>query len=38
MLKYKIGKISEIGTEQLSDFYKKTYYQRHKSLPNNGLT
>ena len=35
MLKYKIGKISEIGTEQLSDFYKKTYYQRHKSLTNN---
>ena len=24
MLRYKINKISEIATEQLSDFYKKT--------------
>ena len=33
--KYKINKISEIPTDQLSEFYKKTYYQRYKSLSNN---
>ena len=33
--KYKINKISEIPTDQLSEFYKKTYYQRYKSLTNN---
>ena len=32
---YKIKKISEIDTNQLSEFYKKTYYQRHKSLTSN---
>ena len=32
--KYKINKISEVSTDQLSDFYKKTYYQRYKSLTN----
>jgi len=32
MLKYKINKISEIDTDQLSDFYKKTYHKRYKSL------
>ena len=35
MLRYKINKISEIDTDQLSGFYKKTYYQRYKSLTNN---
>ena len=32
MIRYKINKISEIDTDQLSDFYKKTYYQRYKNL------
>ncbi len=32
---YKIKKISEIDTDQLSEFYKKTYYQRYKSLTSN---
>jgi len=32
---YKIKKISEIDTGQLSEFYKKTYYQRYKSLTSN---
>ena len=35
MLRYKINKISEIATEQLSDFYKKTYHKRHKTLTSN---
>ena len=34
-VKYKINKISEIATDQLSEFYKKTYYKRYKSLTNN---
>ncbi len=34
-IKYKINKISEIPTAQLSEFYKKTYYQRYKSLTSN---
>ena len=33
--KYKINKISEVSKDQLSDFYKKTYYKRYKSLTNN---
>ena len=33
--RYKINKISEIDTNQLSDFYKKTNYQRYKSLTSN---
>mgnify|MGYP006094264375 CR=1 FL=1 len=33
--KYKINKISEVAKDQLSDFYKKTYYKRYKSLTNN---
>ena len=32
---YKINKISEIDTNQLSDFFKKTYYQRYKNLTSN---
>jgi GNAT superfamily N-acetyltransferase len=35
MLRYKINKISSIETNALSDFYKKVYYERHKSLTNN---
>ena len=35
MLRYKINKISEIATEQLLDFYKKTYHKRHKTLTSN---
>ena len=35
MLRYKINKISEIDTNQLSNFYKKTNYQRYKSLTSN---
>ena len=35
MLRYKINKISEVSIEQLSDFYKKVYHKRHKSLVNN---
>ena len=35
MLRYKINKISEIGTDKLSDFYKKIYHKRHKSLTSN---
>ena len=35
MSEYKIKKISQIDKSQLSDFYKKTYPQRHKSLTNN---
>jgi len=34
-VKYKINKISEIATDQLSAFYKKTYYKRYKSLTSN---
>ena len=34
-VKYKINKISEVTKDQLSDFYKKTYYPRYKSLTNN---
>ena len=34
-VKYKINKISEIATGQLSEFYKKTYYKRYKSLTSN---
>ena len=33
--KYKISKISEVTKDQLSDFYKKTYYSRYKSLTSN---
>ena len=32
---YKIEKISEVPKDQLSDFYKKIYNQRYKSLTNN---
>jgi len=35
MLRYKIKKISEIDITQLSDFYRKVYFQRHKSLISN---
>ena len=35
MLRYKINKISEVGTDQLLDFYKKVYKNRYKSLTNN---
>ena len=35
MLRYRINKISEISTVQLSDFYKKIYHKRYKSLTNN---
>ena len=35
MPEYKIKKISQIDKSQLSDFYKKAYPQRHKSLTNN---
>ena len=34
-INYKIKKISEISTDKLSDFYKKTYYHRYKSLTKN---
>ena len=34
-INYKVQKISEIPTDKLSDFYKKTYFQRHKSLTEN---
>ena len=33
--KYKINKISEVAKDQLLDFYKTTYYPRHKSLISN---
>ena len=33
--KYKINKISEVPKDQLSDFYKKTYNLRYRSLTNN---
>ena len=33
--KYKTNKISEVDQVQLSEFYKKTFYQRYKSLTNN---
>lgn len=33
--KYKINKISEVDKVELSEFYKKTFYQRYKSLANN---
>ena len=33
--RYKINKISEVAKDQLSDFYKKTYYSRYKSLTSN---
>ncbi len=33
--RYKINKISEVDINKLSDFYKKTYFQRYKSLTNN---
>jgi GNAT superfamily N-acetyltransferase len=32
---YKITKISDIEQSQLSEFYKKIYFDRHKSLINN---
>ena len=32
---YKINKISQIEKNQLSDFYKKTYHKRYKSLTSN---
>ena len=35
MLRYKINKISEVETDLLSEFYKKTYQKRHNSLTNN---
>ena len=35
MLRYKINKISEIDKIQLSNFYKKIYQQRCKSLTSN---
>ena len=35
LARYKIKKISEVTKDQLSDFYKKTYYPRYKSLTNN---
>ena len=35
LARYKINKISEVTKDQLSDFYKKTYYPRYKSLTNN---
>ena len=35
MLRYNINKISEIDTTQLSDFFKKAYHKRYKSLTNN---
>ena len=35
MNKYKVNKISEIETNQLSDFYKKIYHKRYKSLTSN---
>ena len=34
LARYKINKISEVTKDQLSDFYKKTYYPRYKSLTN----
>ena len=33
--KYKINKISEVAKDQLLNFYKTTYYPRHKSLTSN---
>jgi len=33
--KYKINKISEVDINKLSNFYKKTYFERHKSLTKN---
>ena len=33
--KYKINKISEVDKVELSEYYKKTFYQRYKSLTNN---
>ena len=33
--KYKINKISEVDINKLSYFYKKIYFERHKSLTNN---
>ena len=33
--RYKINKISEVPQDQLSEFYKKIYNERHKSLTNN---
>ena len=35
MLRYKINKISEIEISHLSEFYKKIYHKRYKSLTNN---
>ena len=35
MSEYKITKISEVEQSHLSDFYKKNYFDRHKSLINN---
>ena len=35
LARYKINKISEVTKDQLSNFYKKTYYPRYKSLTNN---
>jgi len=33
--KYRINKISEVANDQLSDFYKKTFFHRYKSLTSN---
>jgi hypothetical protein len=33
--KYKTNKISEVDKVELSEFYKKTFYQRYKNLTNN---
>ena len=35
MLKHKITKISDIEQSQLYEFYKRVYFDRHKSLTNN---
>jgi len=35
MLRYKINKISEVETHKLSEFYKKIYHKRHKTLTTN---
>ena len=35
MQAYKISKISQIEKSQLSDFYRKTYHKRYKSLTSN---
>ena len=35
MLRYKINKISEISATQLSNFFRKAYHKRYKSLTSN---